>query len=202
MNSMRKMLSVDRNGNPLPWFTYPAIEYLNQLDFTGKRIFEFGSGNSTLYWASRAKHVVAVEEDKVWYERLKPRMPANVEYIFTETRADYIDSVTRQEGVFDIIVNDGIYRYDCAVAARPKLAADGFIILDNSEWCAKTSAYYRDCDLIEVDMAGFGPINTYSWNTSFYFTRNVKLKPARDVQPAYGIGGEVMSPEIAGWVQG
>ena len=203
MNSMRKMQSVDKEGNAVPWFTYPAIEYLKQLDFTGKRIFEFGSGNSTMFWASRAKHVVAIEEDKIWYNRMKSQLPSNVEYILTEDRQAYIDSITKQEGVFDIIVNDGIYRYDCAVAARPKLADDGFIILDNSEWCVKTSGYYRDCDLIEVDMSGFGPINTYSWVTSFYFTRNVKLKPAHAVQPVLGIGGEMLSEkELAEWIQG
>ena len=113
MNSMRKMQSVDRDSNPVPWFTYPAIEYLKQLDFTGKRVFEFGSGNSTMFWASRAKQVVAVEEDKIWYNRMKSQLPSNVEYILTEDRQAYIDSITKQEGVFDIIVNDGIYRYDC-----------------------------------------------------------------------------------------
>ena len=39
---------LDRNGNPIPWYTYPAIEYLSQFDYSRKTIFEFGCGNSSL----------------------------------------------------------------------------------------------------------------------------------------------------------
>ena len=41
---------VDADGRPLPWYTYPAIEYLEQLDFRDRTVFEFGSGASTLFW--------------------------------------------------------------------------------------------------------------------------------------------------------
>ena len=51
----------DRNKNYLPWFTYPAIEALSNWDLSDKRVFEYGSGFSTLFWASRAKEVVSVE---------------------------------------------------------------------------------------------------------------------------------------------
>lgn len=40
---------VDRDGNPLPWYTYPAIEYLSQFDYGEKTIFEFGCGYSSLF---------------------------------------------------------------------------------------------------------------------------------------------------------
>ena len=29
---------VDKEGNPLPWYTYPAIEYLAQFDYSQKMI--------------------------------------------------------------------------------------------------------------------------------------------------------------------
>lgn len=28
---------VDRDGNPIPWYTYPAIEYLSQFDYRDKK---------------------------------------------------------------------------------------------------------------------------------------------------------------------
>src|SRR5438270_13891504 len=65
MKSMRKLLSVDQNGDPVPWFTYPAIEHLKQLDFTGKRILEYGSGYSTLLCAHRPADVIALETVQV-----------------------------------------------------------------------------------------------------------------------------------------
>lgn len=39
---------INKNREPIPWYTYPAIEYLSSLDFSNKNIFEYGGGNSTL----------------------------------------------------------------------------------------------------------------------------------------------------------
>src|SRR6185312_7790805 len=50
LNTMMLNLPVDASKRPLPWYTYPAIEYLRQFDFTDKYIFEFGCGNSSLFW--------------------------------------------------------------------------------------------------------------------------------------------------------
>src|SRR4051812_3930217 len=66
--SAREGMAVDQQGRPLPWYTYPMIDYLNQLDFSEKSVFEFGAGNSTLYWARRAKSVTSIEHDVKWYD--------------------------------------------------------------------------------------------------------------------------------------
>ena len=186
---------LDAEGNYLPWFTYPAIEYLNQLDLSDFRVLEFGSGCSTLYWARRTKEVVSIEDSKSWYERMAPRLPDNVRYIHAPTHDDIVRAASEVEGPFDIIVNDGIYRYDVAVASRAKLAEGGLVILDNSDWCTRTSAYYRDSDLIEVDMAGFTPLCGYTMTTSFFLSRNVRLRPAHAHQPVLAVGGEAVTEE-------
>ncbi len=36
--------AVDSEGNPIPWYPYPALEYINQCDWSSKVIFEYGSG--------------------------------------------------------------------------------------------------------------------------------------------------------------
>src|SRR6187399_2329614 len=53
--SLRSDEPVDASGERLPWFTYPAIEYLAAFDFSDRVLFEYGSGQSTLYWAKRFK---------------------------------------------------------------------------------------------------------------------------------------------------
>jgi hypothetical protein len=152
-------------------------------------VLEFGSGYSTLFWASRCKKVYAVEDDAKWHAIIAPDAPANVEYLLLEDRDAYINAArTVGEPQFDIIIVDGSHRYQCAENSRPLLNPSGFMILDNSDWREETSRFLRDSDLIEVDMSGFGPINPYTWTTSFYFSRQVQLKPAGPRQPLHGIG--------------
>ncbi len=60
--------SVDLNG-PVPWYTYPAIRALERIVPSDAIVFEYGSGNSTLWWQSHAKEVVSVEHDPQWYKQ-------------------------------------------------------------------------------------------------------------------------------------
>jgi hypothetical protein len=64
--SLRLGRSVDAAGNPLPWITYPAIEMLKRIDTRDARVFEYGAGNSSIWWAARAREVVSVEYDADW----------------------------------------------------------------------------------------------------------------------------------------
>jgi len=186
--TMRRWDCVDVNDTPIPWYSYPAIEYIKQLDFSNKIIFEYGSGNSTCFWAGCCKKLISVEDKREWYNKIKGKVPDNVEYHLLEQSQAYIMSINKCPNEFDVIIIDGGHRYECAVEALGKLRDDGFIILDNSDWNEETSQLLRESDLIEVDMSGFGPINSYTWTTSFYFRRNVRLTPAYDRQPIHGIG--------------
>jgi hypothetical protein len=47
--TIRNWTCTDKNGEPVPWFTYPTIEYLNHLDLSECSVFEYGMGYSTLY---------------------------------------------------------------------------------------------------------------------------------------------------------
>ena len=56
--SSLKMAAVTRQGDPLPWYTYPAIDFLKDRNYAGKTVLEFGGGQSTLWWAAHAASVV------------------------------------------------------------------------------------------------------------------------------------------------
>jgi hypothetical protein len=186
--SMRRWECVDRSNHPIPWYSYPATEYIQQLDLSDKAIFEYGSGNSTLFWSTRCRRLVSIDDNVQWYNKVKGKLPPNVEYHLCEEKEEYVNSICQSRNKFDIVIVDGSHRYECSLKAIQNLKKDGFIILDNSDWFDKSSKAFRNSNLIEVDMSGFGPINGYTWTTSFYFTRNVRLKPAQDRQPTYGIG--------------
>ena len=68
--SVAERRPVDALGRPIPWYTYPAIEYLERLSLEGTRIFEFGCGNSTRYWCRRGASVTAVEHSRDWFDEV------------------------------------------------------------------------------------------------------------------------------------
>jgi hypothetical protein len=65
-----KFGSWDRNGQPLPWYTIPCIDYLSRLDWSNKTVCELGAGNSTIWWSKRAKKVTAIESDGAYAKYL------------------------------------------------------------------------------------------------------------------------------------
>ncbi|MHB8464489.1 MAG: O-methyltransferase [Acidimicrobiales bacterium] len=166
---------VDASGDPVPWYTFPAVAYLSQLDFSGKRVFEYGSGNSTLFWQKRAKEVVSVERDPSWHAVLLDSMDPDVTTLLLASERDaYLDVINQVEGPWDVIVVDGHYRTACAELGVAKLAKGGILILDNADWFPEVAASLRAQGLLEVDFHGAGPINYYTWTTSLFFERSAE----------------------------
>lgn len=50
-----------------PWITFSAIKFLEETLKKNMKIFEYGSGGSTIFFCKRAETVVSVEHDKNWY---------------------------------------------------------------------------------------------------------------------------------------
>jgi len=189
--TVKMRLPVNNNNQPIPWFTYPAIEYLDQFDLTGKLVYEWGSGHSSLFFARKGCSVYSIEHDKEWFEQVQTKLLPNQHlYLKEPTVEDYVNSIESLKLKYDIILIDGgLFRYECAQIASKYLAEGGMIILDNSDWFKNSAKVLRDEDFIEVDFHGFGPINYYTWTTSFFLSRNIKLIPINDIQPHYSEGG-------------
>ena len=178
---------VDNGGNPLPWFTYPAIEYIKQLDLRKLAILEWGIGNSSLFFAARCNEIVSVEHNKEWFDLISGSMPSNAHAIFaTEDEYDVIP--LQQNRKFDIIIVDGIKRADCINVAIKLMEENGIIIFDNSDRNPDLCEILRNQNLLQIDFHGFGPINPYAWTTSLFFSRSNTLKPL-SVQPLIPAGG-------------
>lgn len=179
---------VDSGGKELPWYTYPAIEYLSQLDLSGCTVFEYGCGYSSFFYAKRCLRVFSVEDDQSWFYQVNARRLPNQHLALITDHDKYVSAIKTFASEYDIIVIDGSHRYECARLAIQVLRPGAFIILDNSDWFPKTSSFLRDSGLLEVDFKGLGPVNYYSWCTSFYFTRSFIPKLLNGRMPTYGIG--------------
>lgn len=176
--------------NNAPWYTYPAIEFIKGLDTSGMDVFEWGSGYSSLFWAEKGvSEIISVEDHEEWYNEITLKKHANNRIVLLKERSEYVNAIEQENKKFDIIIVDGKYRLDCSLKAIPYLKEGGIIVLDNSDWFVKSAEYLRSSGLIQVDFAGFGPINGYTWVTSVFFSRAYNFKPIGKLQPEHCIGG-------------
>ena len=175
LRSILKGKPVDRNGAPLPWFSFPAIHYLDQLHLKGLRVFEYGTGNSTLFWIRKECSLCAVEFDAGWADYVRKNAGESA-IIQREDNVDqYAASITNYEQNFDIIIVDGAARQACARFAIDKLSKDGFIILDNSEAYPSVAKFLSESGLIQVDFIGPAPLVHNFQATSFFFRRTHEM---------------------------
>ena len=193
--SRRAGLPIDAAGRPLPWYTYPAIQFLSQLDLSEKTAFEFGSGNSSLFWADRVRQLTSMESDPAWHAQISRDLRQNQTMVLEQDLEKYPQRIADGGRTYDLIVVDGKRRRACAAAAVQYLAPGGMIVLDNADWHPKTAQLLRDAGLIQVDFSGFGPINNYTWTTSLFLRRDCDLRPRGDRLPQPPIGSLVQTVE-------
>lgn len=174
--SMKASLPVDAEGEPIAWYTYAALQFLEPRIRPDMDVFEYGAGHSTLWWAKRAGSVSAVESEQKWVELLLPRLPDNARVDFCPLDFDghYSRHAATLGVSFDIIVIDGLDRNNCAVRGLPVLKENGVIVWDNSDW----SDYFQEGfhflqakGFSRLDFGGLGPLNGYGWTTSVFYRK-------------------------------
>lgn len=159
--------SLPGRTNPIsirrPWMTFGATRFLRGQLHAGSRVFEYGSGGSSLFFLDRGCEVISVEHDEAWAQTVTSRVDGSnasrwklhaappragvvvtdsLENDFTSTSEEYAglsfqDYVTSidpyPDNHFDLVVVDGRARPACCARARRKVKPGGFLLLDNSE---------------------------------------------------------------------
>lgn len=178
----------------VPWWTYRAIDVVEEWlgnRHPQARVFEYGSGASTLWLSRRAAHVDSVEHFAPFAASMRPRLAeaGNVDLHVVEARrsanpevpsakeghagldfADYVATIDKVGGQFDLIVVDGRAREACLVAALPHLAPDGIIVFDNS-WRRRYRTAITAAPVVERRLRGLTPTLPYPDATSILTLR-------------------------------
>lgn len=144
----------------VPWWTFDAAQKVEAhlAERPDSRVFEWGSGSSTMWLADRAAEVTSVEHDSEWADYLEPIVPPQVdlrrvpavpmaEPVTGSQKpgfegldfTDYVRAIDAVDGQFDLIIVDGRAREACFAAALDRLAPDGVLLFDDV-----SRARYRD----------------------------------------------------------
>jgi hypothetical protein len=171
--SHRTNSAVDAEERPIPWYRYAAIDFLEERAAPSQRVFEFGCGNSTLWWAERTESVTAVEHDSEWAGKVAAEAPGNVSILEVplERDGDYCRTPLRLAGEFDVIVIDGRDRVNCGAQCLAALSPSGVVVWDDSH----RRRYRVGLRLLEkqgfrrLRFTGLGPIGPESGETSILY---------------------------------
>ena len=156
---------VDSDGTPLPWLTYPAVDFLAQMRLSRMRVLEFGAGASTPWLGRRVDYLLSVEDDAQWFGRVE--RPERGDLVFKACTGDWYDTelpcgyVSAGDALapWDLVIVDGKARRTCASHALNIIGPRGAVIVDDTQVPMMDPVRERmaDAGLIAVDFYGLRP---------------------------------------------
>ncbi len=129
LQSLWRGEAINAAEKPIPWLTYPAIDFLEPRIRPEWTVLEWGCGSSTLWWSERVKRIHAIENDEAWHKKVSKTAPGNCSILLQTTKDGYANAVRGE--LYDVMVIDGSWRNDCALAAAYCDAK--LIIFDNTD---------------------------------------------------------------------
>lgn len=191
---LRSLLSIydleDLLRYDVPWWTFEASDRVAGFLATrpDARVFEWGSGASTVWLSQRAGSVTSVEHDSGWAKLVRPVLPdhavvrvvepvpatGRAEQVLSEKAGfegldfhDYVAALDDTDGTFDLMVVDGRARNACFLRAVSRLAPDGVLVFDNVDRERYRSAIAASPLPVEVEWTrGLTPALPYPTRTA------------------------------------
>ena len=134
-----------------PWLTPNAVAFLEAHLKPAMSAFEFGSGRSTAWYATKVGRLISVEHNAEWYARVSRDLADqgihNVDYRLVpldhneskpeQPRYDplprYVAAIAElPDDSLDLVIVDGHYRTTCIAEAQSKLRPGGLLLVDDA----------------------------------------------------------------------
>lgn len=191
------------NGCVFPWFTHPFLAELSTWDLSDMTILEWGAGRSTTWWATKTKMVISIEANKEWCQSVEKEITekgllhtkANV--VYRPAKDGETDKYNRdwylfpplaakiigKEGAlirirYDIVVIDGVMRYECLQWAEKYFKEHGgIIIFDNWQQdgfiCPACEELMKPYEQYVFPQPGHTDHHGNCWKTAFFIIPGV-----------------------------
>ena len=123
-----------------PMLLPAVVEYLESQITKDMRVFEYGSGASTVWFAGLVKEVKSVEHDQEWADEVtkalgKARRKSRVELVVVEDENDIAEQI-KGDVMYDVIFIDCLdrQRNKAATISLEYLKVGGLFIVDDAHW--------------------------------------------------------------------
>ena len=178
-HSLKLKMPVDKFNSPLPWLTYSCIDFLIPRINNQVNLLEYGSGNSTLFFAKRVNHVTSIEHNHDWFKKMQKTKSKNIDIYHKDIEemvyATFPLSLKKE---FDIILIDGRDRNICCVYATKLCSKIGIIILDDTHRDRYNEGrnQLKKSGYREIEFWGIAPGDYGKKCTSLFYRNNNILK--------------------------
>lgn len=167
----------------IPWWSFKSIWKTEKILHKNIKVFEFGTGGSSIYFARRARRIECVEDEDSWAtdvrQKAQSMMLTNLiiyhkKFNFFKPSkfksSDYLQTLNDTD--YDVIIVDGkeeaeTVRDICFWKAENHLKKGGIIILDDS-W--RYPQIFKKNRALRIEkMKGLGPCRLGVTETSFFY---------------------------------
>jgi len=165
----------------MPWWSFLAINQADRI-LGGKKIFEWGTGGSTLRYSRQGAFITAVEHDKKWIEVVLEKLSkenlnnTKIQYCplgqisdLDFQNSDYYKLLSED---FDVIIIDGFddsfrLRPLCFYRAEEYIRNGGIIIVDDF-WRYESILHRNKAKRFEI-FESVGPCRQGVTSTAFFY---------------------------------
>ncbi|MDA9962496.1 hypothetical protein N9D63_06385 [Opitutales bacterium] len=165
----------------LPWMTYNAIFFLNNILKGNEIVFETGCGGSTIFYLERVKSLLSIEHESSWSEKLKrdrriskyskkwecAHRNLNLDKYNNTDDSPYLQRIRElPDNSFSLGSIDGRLRSKSLIISADKIMRGGYLLLDNSDRVEYKEGihYLKEHEWRKTDLSGL--CYDYDWESS------------------------------------
>lgn len=177
-----------RNGEP--WIVPESLDHLKRIIQPDWKVFEWGSGGSTVFWSKHCQQVISIEHNSEWIMRTTELLTkhdckdnrtlhyvagvldANGQMHHLTSFRNYADAILSFVHLepYDLIYIDGeaSSRGWCLTHALSRVRQGGYLLLDNSNWLEghDFGPDWERWDYVARGLSWVGQEGTFDWWTS------------------------------------
>ena len=160
----------------VPLMSFSASRWLDANLSQSDRVFEYGSGGSTLFLLARVGELISVEHDPGWHRMVEPLLlregSKNHSVLLREPQVKdvgpdggesrdfslYVETIDQfEDDYFDLIIVDGRARPECVSRGISKVKPGGILLLDDADRPQYQSAIEKLDGWTNIILTGISP---------------------------------------------
>ena len=170
--------TIISEDNRYPLLTWPFLDFIANLDLAKTKIYELGSGFSTLFFQNIFKFIESYETDENWFNEISKKIDNKSHIIKLISEKDIIDNLSKDLHFKNedwLLVDFAGHRtkFIHNLVSRDENKLPAHIILDNSDWYKNGRKLLTKAGYTEIPFWGYKTGENFISCTSVFILKNL-----------------------------